>query len=59
MDKERLLPGTKERLPRMCAETAQDLGQGGGYIRQWHYDNCRGDDMSTMDFNSLEFEGFR
>ena len=58
-DKKRPLPGTEERPPRMRAGTAQDRGQGGGYLRQRHDDNCRGDDMSTMDFNSLEFEGFR
>ncbi len=44
-NKERPNPGTKECLPRMRVGTAQDRGQGGGYLRQRHDDDCRGDDM--------------
>jgi len=38
-DKKRPLPGTEERPPRMRAGTAQDRGQGGGYLRQRHDDD--------------------
>ena len=48
-DKERPLPGTKEHFSRMRAGTAQDRGQGGGYLRQRHDDDYRGDDMSEAE----------
>jgi len=40
-DKERPLPGTEERFSQMHAGTAQNRGQGGGYLRQRHDDHCR------------------
>ena len=56
MDKERLLPGTKEHLSRMRAGAAQDRGQGGGHLRQRHDDHYCGDGMSTGDwFNHGEY----
>jgi NAD-dependent SIR2 family protein deacetylase len=48
-DKERPNPGTEERLPQMRAWTTQARGQGGGYLRQRHDDDYRGDDMSEAE----------